>query len=127
MQDANKKIVSFTDLVVWQYGHSFVVEIYKITKSFPKHEMYGIVSQLRRAASSVTSNIAEGFSRFSFKDKARFYYNSRGSLSECQNHILISKDVGYLPSDQAASLFQKADKIRQILNGLIKSTESRVK
>lgn len=120
-----EKIASFTDLEVWQHGHDFVIDIYKTTSSFPKHETYGIVSQLRRAASSITSNIAEGFSRYSYRDKARFYYNSRGSVSECQNHILISKDVGYLPSNKADQLFEDAGKIRRILNGLIKSTETR--
>lgn len=72
-------IKDFTDLEVWKLGHQFVIEIYKITRDFPKSELYGITSQLRRSASSTTSNIAEGFSRFSFKDKMRFYYNARGS------------------------------------------------
>jgi len=121
------KIKSFTDLEVWQIGHEFVIDIYKITKLFPKEETYGIISQLRRSAASITANIAEGFSRFSFKDKIRFYYNARGSISESQNHILISRDVGYLDKESADKFLLKADKIRQILNGLIRSTEGQIK
>ncbi len=121
------KIRRFTDLEVWQCGHKFVVDVYKTTKNFPRHETYGIVSQLRRSATSITANIAEGFSRFSFKDKMRFYYNSRGSISESQNHILISRDVGYLDESSARKLFSQADKIRQILNGLIRSSENQIK
>ncbi|MDD4179050.1 MAG: four helix bundle protein [Candidatus Margulisbacteria bacterium] len=121
----NEKIKDFYDLEAWKHGHEFVVDVYRTTKEFPKHEVYGIVSQLRRAAASITSNIAEGFSRYSYKDKVRFYYNSRGSISECQNCILISRDIGYVNNDQATELLIKADKIRQILNGLIRSTEAR--
>jgi len=121
-----EKIKDFVDLVAWRYGHEFVIDVYKITKDFPKCEVYGITSQLRRAAASITCNIAEGFSRFSYKDKARFYYNSRGSISECQNCLLISRDVGYLDQENAEKLLLKADKIRQILNGLIRSTEAQI-
>ena len=119
------KISSFQDLEVWQQGHSFVIDVYKTTKSFPKQEMYGLVSQLRRAAASITSNIAEGFSRYSYKDKNRFYYQSRGSVSECQNQIFISRDVGYLCPDKADHLLAKINKVNQILNGLIRSTGER--
>ncbi|OGB90907.1 hypothetical protein A2625_07700 [candidate division WOR-1 bacterium RIFCSPHIGHO2_01_FULL_53_15] len=120
------KIKDFTDLEVWKCGHEFVIEIYKVTQTFPRQEIYGIISQLRRSAASITSNIAEGFSRFSYKDKARFYYIARGSVSESQNHLLISRDVGYLDQVSVSRLLSKADQIRRILNGLIRSTESRV-
>lgn len=120
------KINNFEDLDAWKAGHEFVVEVYEITKNFPKEEIYGLVSQLRRAAASITSNIAEGFSRYSFKDKIRFYYNARGSVSECRDQIHISKDVGYLERERADLLLSKTDRIRQILNGLIRSTESQI-
>ena len=120
------RIESFTDLEVWKLGHEFVVDIYKKTKDFPKQENYGLTSQLRRSASSITANIAEGFSRYSFKDKNRFYYNSRGSISESQNHILLSRDIGYITSDEAEALFEKCNMIRRILNGLIRSTENQI-
>jgi four helix bundle protein len=121
------KINNFTDLEVWKHGHHLVLDIYDATKSFPKFEIYGIISQLRRSASSITSNIAEGFSRYSFKDKIRFYYNSRGSISESENHILIARDIGYLDNEKADGLLVKTNKIKQMLNGLIRSTESQIK
>jgi len=91
-----KKIRAFTDLNVWQEGHSLVLKIYKATKSFPREETYSLIDQMRRAASSITSNIAEGFGRQTIKDKIHFYYLAKGSLTELENQILIAKDVGYL-------------------------------
>ena len=79
-----KKINNFYDLEAWKISHGLVLEIYKITKSFSKEEMYGITSQIRRAASSITANIAEGFARYHFKDKIRFYYQARASVAEVQ-------------------------------------------
>src|SRR3989338_6098100 len=91
-----KKIAKFTDLIAWQEGHKLVLLIYQITKDFPKDELYGLISQMRRAAVSITSNLAEGFSRRSSKDKNNFYTMSLTSLIELQNQLLISKDVSYL-------------------------------
>lgn len=102
-----------------------MVCIYNISRSFPKYETYGLTSQIRRSAVSITANIAEGFSRYSFKDKIRFYYNSRGSISETQNHILIARSIKYINGPEAERLLRMADGIRMILNGLIRSTESR--
>ncbi|MBI4599730.1 four helix bundle protein [Candidatus Uhrbacteria bacterium] len=73
---------SFTDLKAWQEGHTLVLKIYKITQSFPKEEQFGLTNQLRRAAVSLTSNIAEGFGRGSYKEKAQFYSIALGSLTE---------------------------------------------
>lgn len=71
------EIKDFTDLNAWKEGHKFVLGIYELTNNFPKDERFGLISQLRRAAVSITSNIAEGFSRYYFKDKVRFYYIAR--------------------------------------------------
>ncbi len=90
------KIQSFTDLVAWQKGHELVLAVYRITKNFPKEEKYGLIDQMRRAAISITSNIAEGFGRQSYKEKIHFYYLAQGSLTEIKNQILIAKDVNYL-------------------------------
>ena len=120
------KIKEFTDLEAWKKGHVFVIEMYQITKKFPKTETYGLVSQLCRSASSITANIAEGFSRFHYKDKARFYYNARGSISESQNHLLLARDIGYLSSESTTKLLHQADEIRRILNGLIRATEEQI-
>ena len=76
------KIQSFTDLDTWEKGHQLVISIYKKTQLFPREEMFGLTSQMKRCSVSVTSNIAEGFSRQSYKDKIRFYYISKGSLTE---------------------------------------------
>jgi len=118
------KIRAFTDLHVWQKGHELVLQIYKLTKAFPKGEFFGLVDQLRRAAVSLTSNIAEGFSRFSYKEKAQFYYMSLGSLTEIQNQLLIAKDLSYLPSEDFNKLADLTVEINKMLNVLIKKTKN---
>ena len=86
----------FTKLIAWQKNHELVLLIYKTTKRFPKNEMFGLTSQIRRAASSITANIAEGFGRYYPKDKTRFYYQARGSSSEVQDQMILAKDLKYL-------------------------------
>jgi len=81
----NNKIESFTDLIVWQEGHSLVIKIYCVTKNFPKEEIFSLINQMKRAAISITSNIAEGFGRQTLKEKIQFYYMSQGSLTESKN------------------------------------------
>lgn len=120
----NGKINSFTDLFVWQEGHTLVVSIYKVTKSFPREELYSLVDQIRRAASSVTANIAEGFGRRSYKEKVQFYYQAQGSLLEVKNFLLIAKDVGYLSEEQLRVLMQNADQTHKLLQGFIQKTKS---
>ena len=94
--ETRRKIKSFTDLIVWQKGHLLVVEIYKLTKNFPKDELFTLVSQMRRSAISVTSNIAEGFCRKGLREKQQFYFIASGSLSELKNQLIVARDVGYL-------------------------------
>ncbi len=114
-------IKDFYDLDVWKKGHELVLEIYKITKDFPKEEKFGIIDQLRRAASSITANIAEGFERYHFNDKIKFYYQARGSVAEVQNFLLLSRDLGYITTEKCEELNKQADTIRQLINGLIRS------
>jgi four helix bundle protein len=90
--DINNKIKSFTDLNAWKQGHALVLLIYGMTKQFPKEEMFGLTNQIRRAVVSITSNISEGFSRNSSKEKAQFYFTALGSLTEVQNQLLIARD-----------------------------------
>jgi len=116
-------IKEFYDLDVWKKGHKLVLEIYKITKDFPKEEKFGIIDQLRRAASSITANVAEGFERYHFNDKIKFYYQARGSVAEVQNFLLLSKDLGYINTDVREELIQKTNEIRQLINGLIRAIE----
>lgn len=121
----SEKIRHFTDLDAWKINHEVVLEIYKVTKKFPKEETFGIVSQLRRAVSSITANIAEAWGRFHFADKARFYYQARGSNAEAQNFLLLARDLGYITESEFEALQEKLLKGFQVLNGLIRSTEKR--
>ncbi len=120
------KIRNFYDLDAWNKGHLMAIEIYKITKNFPKEEIYGVVSQLRRAASSVTANIAEGFARFHFKDKAKFYYNARGSAAEVQNFLLLARDLKYIDLETCEKLGENYNDVGRLINGLIKSIENQM-
>ena len=118
------KIRNFYDLDAWKEGHQLVLRIYKTTKDFPKEERYGIISQIRRAASSITANIAEGFARYHFKDKVRFYYQARGSVAEVQNFLLLTKDLGFIDSKEWRELGEEAKRVEKLVNGLIKSIEN---
>lgn len=120
----NNKITSFTDLKVWQEGHQLVVLIYKITKEFPKEELYSLTDQMRRAATSITSNIAEGFGRQGYKEKIQFYYLAQGSLTELKNQIIIAKDIDYLSKANLKLLVERANLTDQLLQGLIKKSKS---
>lgn len=123
MENKNK-IRSFTDLDAWKEGHKLVLMIYGITKRFPKDELFGLTSQIRRCSVSVTSNIAEGFSRQSYKEKAQFYSIALGSVTELQNQLLIAKDVGYIKQEEFLPIAEKSVKVHKIINGLIKSTRN---
>ena len=119
-------MAGFTDLEAWKINHELVKEIYRITRSFPKEERYGIVDQIRRAASSITANIAEGFGRFHYKDKVVFYYHSRGSNTEVQNFLILSFDLKYLSKDDYDFLIDLCTQGYQLICGLIRSTETRL-
>jgi len=120
----NSKIRTFTDLIAWQEGHRLVLDIYKLTSKFPKPESYSLVDQMRRSAVSITSNIAEGFSRRGKKEKNQFYYMSLGSNTELQNQLLISKDLKYLLLDNFSGIAELIIKVHKLTNGLIKSSQS---
>ena len=116
-----KKIKSFTQLNVWKEAHKLVLLIYKATESFPKKETYSLIDQMRRCSISITSNIAEGFSRQGKKEKLQFYYVSKGSLTELQNQLLVAKDIGYLTQKEFNSIAEQTVLVHKLLNGLIKS------
>lgn len=118
---AKQKIQSFTDLIVWQEGHKLVLAIYRTTKSFPKEELFGLTNQMRRAAASVTSNVAEGFNRKSLRDKTHFYIIAHGSVAEIQNQLLIARDVAYLSTSEFSRIAEQAILVHKLLTGLIKS------
>lgn len=120
----NKKIRSFTDLITWKEGHQLALEIYGLTKDFPRSESYALVDQMRRCAVSVTSNIAEGFSRKTKKEKRQFYYMALGSVTELQNQLLIARDIGYLVKEKFSVVADKTVQVHKLLNGLIKSSQN---
>jgi four helix bundle protein len=123
MNQEEQKIKSFTDLNAWKIGHQLVLMVYKETKNFPKEELFGLTSQLRRCAVSVTSNIAEGFSRQSYKEKIQFYHVSQGSVTELQNQLLIARDVQYLSHEKFQEIAKQAVAAHKIINGLIKKSK----
>ena len=115
-----QKIKSFTDLEAWKESHKFVLIIYKITKEFPRDEMFGITSQLRRAAVSIVSNIAEGFTRESSKEKARFYFISKSSNTEVQSQLLIARDLKYINEEVFKNAASQSITVNKLISGLIK-------
>jgi len=122
----NEKIYSFTDLEVWQEGHKLVLMVYKITKNFPKEELFSLTNQLRRAVVSITSNIAEGFSRQGYKEKLQFYYMALGSLTEVKNQLLIAKDLKYLTRKDFDILAKQIIIVHKLLNAFISKTKTYV-
>lgn len=123
MENNFSKITKFTDLIAWQEAHKLVLMVYKATKEFPIEEKYCLVDQIRRAAISITSCIAEGFSRKSSKDKSHFYNLAQGSLIELQNQLIIAKDVNYLGKDEFYQIAEQSINVHKLLNGLIKATK----
>lgn len=120
-------IKDFTDLFVWQKAHVLVVEIYRLVAKFPSFERYGLSDQLRRASVSITSNIAEGFSRQGLKEKVQFYYQAAGSLTEVRNQLMIARDVDYVSKpNNIEDLFSKIVEVEKMLSGLIKTSKARI-
>jgi four helix bundle protein len=114
-------VQSYRDLVVWKKSMSLVLDIYRDTNAFPKVETYGLVSQLRRAAVSVPSNIAEGQARLSTAEFKQSLGHARGSLMEVETHILLARELGYLEPDQSENLLSSSAEVGKILNGLLNS------
>jgi four helix bundle protein len=110
---------SFKDLKVWQKGHELTLWIYRATKSFPKEEMYGLTSQLRRAAASIPANIAEGCVRGSGAEFRHFLQVALGSASELEYHILLSHELGYLDKSQYERLGSGATELKRMLTSFI--------
>jgi four helix bundle protein len=110
---------SFRDLKVWLKGHESTLSVYRLTKSFPREEAYGLTSQLRRAAASIPANIAEGCVRGSGPDFRRFLQIALGSASEVEYHILLSHELGYLNKNQYESLSGCAIELKRMLTSFI--------
>ena len=117
------EVKSFEDLEVWQIGRDLVAKVYSLTASLPESETFGLIAQIKRAALSVPANIAEGFGRYHYMDKARFYLNARGSLYELKSHLLIARDLRYLKRSQPVSdVLTLVDNLSVKLNNLITAT-----
>lgn len=117
---------SYRELIVWQKSMDLVTQIYKITKGFPKEELYGLVNQIRRCAISIPSNIAEGFGRSGTQDYLRFLHISRGSLFELQTQLEVCGNIDYISSGELGNLYPACDDVGKLLNGLIKKLKTRV-
>ena len=115
---------AFENLEVWEKSKELAVSVYKLTSSFPPEEKFGLVSQLRRASISVSSNIAEGSTRWSRQDQARFYEISFGSLMEVLNQLILSNELGFITEEQTDNLRGELDSVSRMLNALYQSTKN---
>lgn len=115
------KIKSFKDLVVWQKAHKLVLNIYETTNNFPKSEIFALISQMRRCAVSIPSNIAEGFGRKSVNDRVHFYNIAEGSLEELKYQVILSKDLKYIKEEEYKKIYSDLEEIGKLLNGWKKS------
>jgi len=113
-------IKEYKDLKIWQKGIEIVSDIYILTKKFPKEELYGLTSQIRRSAISIPSNIAEGFRRYHNKEYRQFLYISLGSCAELETQIAIAKNLKYITEEKEIELTEKLDHICRMTSNLIK-------
>ena len=104
---------TFSDLIVWRKAHEFVLLVYKLTATFPKYELYGLSSQMRRVAISIAANIAEGFRKRGKPEKARFMNTAEGSVEECRYYLILTKDLGY---GQTGPLVDSLEEVSRLLN-----------
>jgi four helix bundle protein len=115
------KSQSFRDVVVWQKAHAFTLELYRATESFPKHELFALTSQLRRAAASIPSNFVEGFRKRTKPDKARFYNIAQGSADECLYQLILAHDLGYADT---TAMQTSVEEVSRLLQGYINGLDS---
>src|SRR5580704_15940652 len=115
------RLRSYRELVVWQKAVDLVTEVYRITNSFPRDEIYGLISQLRRAAVSVPSNIAEGQGRATKGEFIQFLCHARGSIFELETQIVIARKLGYIADEAEQRLISQSTEVARILNGLLTS------
>jgi four helix bundle protein len=113
---------SFRDLIVWQKAHEFVLQVYRMTKQFPKEEIYGLASQFRRAAVSIASNIAEGYRKSGVADKLRYMNIAQGSADECAYFLILTDDLGYADVDSEQDLL---DEVCRLLTGYMAGIKNR--
>lgn len=117
---------SVEEVPVWQKAHSLTLLIYKVTEKFPKSELYGLTSQLRRSSASIPANITEGFYRNTTKELLQFLYNARGSCGETTYHIRLAKDLKFIPEKDYPQLEAGYIEVSKQLNGWIKSLRKKI-
>ena len=117
-------VMSYRDLIAWNKAMELVTEIYRVTKKFPKDELFGLISQLRRAATSIPSNIAEGKGRLSKGEFRQFLGNARGSLAELETQILIAQNLNYLDETEANRILAIVEEVGKIINGLLTAVKN---
>jgi len=117
-------VTDFRKLKVWEKAHGVTLDVYRATVTFPREEMYGLTSQLRRAAASIGANIAEGCGRRTDGEMCRFLQIARGSASELEYHILLARDLQFLDEEEFQKLSAHADELQRMLTGLIQSVQS---
>jgi len=110
---------TFEDIKAWQLGRSFRYKMYRISEKFPKHELYCLASQIRRAALSITLNIAEGFGRYTYKENANFCIQSRGSTNEVLDCLIIALDEKYISEQEFNTLYNEGRNVEHATNGYI--------
>ena len=116
-----EKSRSFEDLIVWQKAHLFVLRVYSVSATFPKSEVYGLISQYRRAAVSIAANIAEGYKRTGTADKLRFMNIAQASLEECRYYIILAKDLKYTTNEDSQDLRSKIEEVSKLLYSYTKA------
>jgi four helix bundle protein len=117
-------VQDFRNLVVWQKAHSTVLQIYRLTKRFPDDERFGLTSQLRRSASSIPANLAEGCGRGSDQDFARFVQIAMGSATEVEYHLLLARDLEYIGPDEYAKSTNAIQEVKRMLASLLKTVRN---
>lgn len=120
------EIKSYRDLIAWQRAMDFVTSVYQATAKFPRDEIYGLASQLRRSAVSIPSNIAEGHGRQTTRDFINFLSIAYGSLNEAQTQVLIANRLGYLNSDECRELESRSSEVGRLINGLSRSLSEKL-
>ncbi|HMK64178.1 MAG TPA: four helix bundle protein [Thermodesulfobacteriota bacterium] len=116
---------NYKELKVWEKSYQLCLEIYRIAEGFPKIEIYGLISQMRRAALSIPSNIAEGYGRKTLPEYLRFLYIAYGSVCELETQIILSGDLGYIKENQLSKFLKEVGEVERMLQGLIKSLEKK--
>ncbi len=125
IRDGPKPIRDFKDLETWRFARQLRVDAYRICKRLPKEETFGLASQIRRAAVSVTANIAEGFGRYSYQENIQFCRQSRASVYELRDHFTTALDAGHISNEEFARLEKQATSVIKLLNGYLRATKNR--